>query len=429
MQILKFLDLFFGAFINVLLCLYIVNNLFINNKIKNVKKEYRYVFIISFIICIINMFNKYTFKIVLTSPFIVYLIKKVFCINYKKSILYCFISVICIFFSELIGSIIFFFIPFDYDFIFNNILGTTLGNIIIFIISYIILKIKIFKIIFNKLDNYFIRKKISLYIYLVIIILLSAIGHKNFFNVNTILDLVVNFIILVSFLIITFLLYKENLKYEELTEKYNDLFNFLEKFEKEIIEKRKIIHDFNNKLIIINGYLNNQIKLKEYVSEIIKEQKELKNNNFINNIDKLPLGIKGLIYYKFSQINKNIDLNINVKNSLKKFEKIPSKLNKEVLTIIGVIIDNSIEAVEKEKNKSINIEISCKKNLFFIKIENTCSRSTNINEINSVGYSTKGKNRGYGLSLINDITSKEDKIKYNVKIEKNIFTSEVIIKI
>ena len=277
--------------------------------------------------------------------------------------------------------------------------------------------------------KYYIKKRISIYIYIVIIIILSAIGYKNFFNVNTILDLVVNFIILVSFLIITFLLYKENLKYEELTEKYNDLFNFLEKFEKELIEKRKIIHDFNNKLIIINGYVNNQAKLKEYVSEIIKEQKELKNNNFINNIDKLPLGIKGLIYYKFSQINKNIDLNINVKNCLKKYEKISSKLNKDVLTIIGVIIDNSIEAVEKEKNKSINIEISCKKNLFFIKIENTCSRSTNINEINSVGYSTKGKNRGYGLSLINDIVSKEDKIKYNVNIENKIFTSEVIVKI
>lgn len=427
MQILKFLDLFFGAFINVLLCLYIVNNLFINNK--NIKKDYKYILITSLIITIINIFNKYTFKLLLTFPFIVYLIKKVFYINYKKSTVYSFIAVVCIFSSELIASIIFFFIPFDYDFIFNNILGTILGNIVIVIISYIILKINVLKIIFNKIFNYFVFKEFSVYIYLIIIILLNSITYKSIFKVNTLLDLFVNFIIYLSFILITFLLYKENLKYEELNEKYNDLFNFLEKFEKEIIEKRKIIHDFNNKLIIINGYVNNQVKLKEYISEIIKEQKELKNNNFINNIDKLPLGIKGLIYYKFSQINKNIDLNINVKNSLKKFEKIPSKLNKEVLTIIGVIIDNSIEAVEKERKKSINIEISCKKNSFLIKIENTCTRNININEINNVGYSTKGKNRGYGLSLINDITSKEDKIKYNVKIEKNIFTSEVIIKI
>lgn len=427
MQILKFLDLFFGAFINVLLCLYIVNNLFINNK--NIKKDYKYILITSLIITIINIFNKYTFKLLLTFPFIVYLIKKVFYINYKKSTVYSFIAVVCIFSSELIASIIFFFIPFDYDFIFNNILGTILGNIVIVIISYIILKINVLKIIFNKIFNYFVFKEFSVYIYLIIIILLNSITYKSIFKVNTLLDLLVNFIIYLSFILITFLLYKENLKYEELNEKYNDLFNFLEKFEKEIIEKRKIIHDFNNKLIIINGYVNNQVKLKEYISEIIKEQKELKNNNFINNIDKLPLGIKGLIYYKFSQINKNIDLNINVKNSLKKFEKIPSKLNKEVLTIIGVIIDNSIEAVEKERKKSINIEISCKKNSFLIKIENTCTRNININEINNVGYSTKGKNRGYGLSLINDITSKEDKIKYNVKIEKNIFTSEVIIKI
>lgn len=427
MQILKFLDLFFGAFINVLLCLYIVNNLFINNK--NIKKDYKYILITSLIITIINIFNKYTFKLLLTFPFIVYLIKKIFYINYKKSTVYSFIAVVCIFSSELIASIIFFFIPFDYDFIFNNILGTILGNIVIVIISYIILKINVLKIIFNKIFNYFVFKEFSVYIYLIIIILLNSITYKSIFKVNTLLDLLVNFIIYLSFILITFLLYKENLKYEELNEKYNDLFNFLEKFEKEIIEKRKIIHDFNNKLIIINGYVNNQVKLKEYISEIIKEQKVLKNNNFINNIDKLPLGIKGLIYYKFSQINKNIDLNINVKNSLKKFEKIPSKLNKEVLTIIGVIIDNSIEAVEKERKKSINIEISYKKNSFLIKIENTCTRNININEINSVGYSTKGKNRGYGLSLINDITSKEDKIKYNVKIEKNIFTSEVIIKI
>ena len=118
------------------------------------------------------------------------------------------------------------------------------------------------------------------------------------------------------------LYFKENMKSKEMSDKYNELLSTVDTFEKELITKRKIIHDFKNQLIVINGFADNPEKLKAYLSEIIKDQKNIPNSKLLLNVEKLPSGLKGLIYYKFSNLDSNINVSIDIKNSLKKYESI-----------------------------------------------------------------------------------------------------------
>lgn len=427
MQILKFLDLFFGAFINFVLCVYIIKKVFDLKFSVLIKKRMIYIFIVSLTICIINIINKYTFKMLFTLPITIYGIKKIYNLNYKDSILFTLSSVIYMIFGELLFGIILIIFPYDYNNTLYKLLGTTCGSIIVLLFTMPLIYIKKFKNLLNNLTIFLMKKQYYVFLFIVILFFCS-ISYKNVFNVKNILDSISNFLVFISFIFLFYMFISEILKFDNLSKQYNEMFKYLEKYEKELIEKRKIIHDYNNQLIIINGYINNPLKLKEYISEIINEQKELKNNKLIKNIDKLPTGIKGLIYFKISQLNENIIINLSVKNSLKKFEKLPAKINKDILKIIGILLDNALEAVEKENEKIIKICLSCKKNVFEFKITNSFTKKINANEIMNSGYSTKGKNRGYGLALVNEIVKKNGKIKYNYFIANQKFISELVVE-
>ena len=424
MQILKFLDLYFGAFINVYLCFYIIKNFYKIEIIKNKKTVFFVISIISFYISIINLFIKYTFKSILTFPIMVCGMVKIFKINYKEGLFYELISYLYMLSSEFIITIMIFTFNLNHCSWFVNIYGSIFANITVFIFTYILLKI-----VKISIDKKILLSERKLLLTLLLIITICIFSYKNIVSVNNIFDAIINIIMFIIFAILLLILYKENSNYNELIIKHNELIKFLEKYEKEVVDKRKIIHDFNNQLIIINGYIDNKKKLKEYIAEIIKEQKELKNNKFIKNIDKLPVGIKGLIYYKISQLNEKVSINLNVKNNLRKFEEIPSKYNKEILKIIGIILDNIIEAVEKENNKSIYIEMSLKQNQFILITKNYCTANINIRDIKKCGYSTKGENRGYGLSLVQDLLKKYKKINFEIDFKNNEFINKLIVNI
>ena len=65
-----------------------------------------------------------------------------------------------------------------------------------------------------------------------------------------------------------------------------------------------------------------------------------------------------------------------------------------------------------------------------ITITNTTDVSKiNINKINEKNYSSKGKNRGYGLYLVNKIVSSSENLEINQEILKNKFKTILSINI
>ena len=93
---------------------------------------------------------------------------------------------------------------------------------------------------------------------------------------------------------------------------------------------------------------------------------------------------------------------------------------------MGIVIDNAIEASSKTNNKYILIDIY-NDNGIVIEISNSFKGKVDINSINDKYYSTKGKNRGLGLFIINKLI-KSSNISYEQFINDSIFTTIIKIK-
>lgn len=425
MELSNMLDLFISALLSLIFSIFIVAKVFDKEIIKNKFKALG--IIIGFAICValINYYDRDKFKIVLTLPFLITSVKYVFDIKFDKALIYSVVSLAYLFIGELITGILFSILPIDYNYILKNIFGSALGSAIVLIFTLPVMYIRPIKTFVNNLSVKY--ENLSVLIFLVIGI--GSFWYMNSHAINDSFEFLINLFVLFLFFLMAILYFKENMKSKEMSDKYNELLSTVDTFEKELITKRKIIHDFKNQLIVINGYADNPEKLKAYLSEIIKDQRNIPNSKLLLNVEKLPSGLKGLIYYKFSNLDSNINVSIDIKNSLKKNESISPKLNKDCLKILGVFIDNAIEAVKNEKEKYINLEFIKQKEQIIITVRNTCTSRVNIKDLTKNGFTTKGKNHGYGLSLVSDIVRKDDSLDIKFECDDDIFSATLVIRL
>ena len=421
---INFINLFFGSLISVYFYIYFIRKVF-SQKIK-IKAIYIFILLIS--ITIINIYNKDIFKIFLTLPLLIIYFKFTMDIPIEKGFFYVVIATVYLFLGEILTGLIFSLSPKNYDFIFNNVMGKAMGSLLVTLLSMPFIHIKFISNIFKELEKKLnVKRAITLGI--IIITIIGAISYKNTHSISNISGYIMNTTLYLMALILIYIYFLEVHRSNLLEIEYINLIKYIEKYEKELEEKRKMIHDFNNQLIVINGYVDKENEhLKNYIKEIIKDQKNLKANKFINGLSNVPIGLKGLIYYKFVSIQGDINLYIESKN-MKKFEKLPPKLNKDILKIMGILIDNSIESIEKCSEKDITILMEIKKGLLKIEIDNSINSVVDIEKIANPGYSTKGKNRGYGLSIVHDISKSEKNIDISFSIKDSIFKTNINVKL
>ena len=389
--------------------------------IENKRKITIVLLVSSLLLAIINLFNKDVFKAIITLPVFIICIKEIFDLRIGKSITYVLITVFYLLIGEIITGVVFSVLKYEYQFTSNYILGRSFGNVAVIIFTTPFLYFKhLTKLVVNITNKINLDSKKSRIIFITVV---SAIVYKNAREIQDIVMLLMNVIIIISIMTIIYLLYKEQQKSKEIEENYNALFTYLEKYEKEIVEKRKIIHDYKNQLIVINGYIDDKVKLKEYISEIIKEQKSVIDNKMVRNIDKLPSGLKGLVYYKLANLDNKILVDLSVSGEIKKFNNIEPKKSKDILKIIGVLLDNAIEAVEIADEKYIELNFDIKNNKLKFELLNSYKGNVTIKNVLTAGFSTKGNNRGYGIPLIKDIVNKNKDFELDLKTKDNIFTA------
>lgn len=231
--------------------------------------------------------------------------------------------------------------------------------------------------------------------------------------------------------LILFIIIKSEGKTQKLKEEYKQMLNYVTKYEKIITEQGKNNHEFKNQLMVIKGYalMNNNKKLVEYIDSVINDSKKMQNSYLISQLNKFPDGgIKGLLYYKLSTIEEEkIKYEITVDNGVKsKFKGINTNMYKDITKILGVIIDNSIDAAKKSKKREILIIVNKLKNGVIFNISNSYEGIINIEKIGT-GYTTKGKGHGYGLKLVNDILSNNQNLKLENEVNQNFFINKFTI--
>ena len=196
--------------------------------------------------------------------------------------------------------------------------------------------------------------------------------------------------------------------------------------EKNNNEIKKFKHDFNNIILGLDGYINNddfnKEKLKKYFNSTIMT---FNNNIELNDIVIAKLNsikvssLKSLITNKVLMAqNNNIDVDINIQGEIHDFYTDEMQLSR----ILGILLDNAIEAsLELTDDKKIEVNIIQIDKTTDIQISNTFNNTgTPITDFNKEGFSTKGTNRGLGLSSAHEIANKLNML-LNTEIDGNTF--------
>lgn len=282
---------------------------------------------------------------------------------------------------------------------------------------------KISQKIVNKINNL----KYILIILVISLIFLIVIDYKFISSISKSIYFS-NLLILICFIVITCIAINSYFKVKEEMEKEEALLNFMSKYEKIIEENRINKHEMLNNLLILKSIDD---KNSDEFNETLNDLIDLYNNKSykMKNIYKLPAGLKGVFYYKLSTLKENnFNININVSKQLSNLLK---KLNHKeyviLCKIVGIILDNAIEASEESKEKMIGVDVYKEKDSIIIMIINSCKKKVNINKVSNINYSTKGKGRGLGLYIANNILKNSTNIKMEQSVNNNIFETKIII--
>lgn len=194
---------------------------------------------------------------------------------------------------------------------------------------------------------------------------------------------------------------------------------------------RAFKHDFNNILQVLGGYIQaeNYEQLKIYYQKMMKETNENKISEYFRKMINQNPAIFKLISNKYElATEKNINMNIEIMCNLR---EIKNDIY-EVTRILGILLDNAIEAAnECEEKKEVYVQVIKNSNLNqnIIIIENTyINKNINLRDIYKKNFTTKEKNSGLGLWKVQKIVSKTKSLKLNTFKGENYFRQSLTVQ-
>ncbi|MBU5214219.1 sensor histidine kinase [Heyndrickxia oleronia] len=163
-------------------------------------------------------------------------------------------------------------------------------------------------------------------------------------------------------------------------------------------------HEFANKLYVLSGMLQLH-QYDEALSFIQNEAAVHRNQNQILFQQIVDSKVQAILIGKIGKASeKKVKFTIDSSSSL---QPLPKQIGlAQLISVLGNIIDNAFEAVSTSTKKEITFFTTDVGNDIVFEIDDTGNgiRVEDIKHIFHRGYTTKkGKNRGYGLSIVKEI--------------------------
>ncbi len=186
-------------------------------------------------------------------------------------------------------------------------------------------------------------------------------------------------------------------------------------------------HDFDNIVTTIGGYVktNDMEGLKSYYSQLEEDCQKV-NNLYLLNPDVINNhGVYNLLTAKYNEaIEKGIKVNLTFFIDL---NNLHMKVY-EFTRILGILLDNAIEAASECNEKVLNISFrtNSKNNVNIIQIENTYSnKDVDIDNIFNKGISGKENHTGLGLWEVREILKKNNNINLHTSKTDEYFSQQL----
>lgn len=435
---LKVIDYVLSGALMSGLVLYMLSKLS-GNKINYKSYKTYYVFVLLGIVQQLNYrFTNGYIKIILITIFVIFLYYYFFKKDKKESVVTTIFIQLIIMVSEFIFS---FFMIMILGTKFSKIMnsyansGMFIFNLIIAIISIVFTNFKLVNKLYSCLLSLTNRLKEKNIIILMVfmMITINIIYASTFYKMNSVYLLLINIILLLIYLYIVIKILNEKDRYIRINCKYNVTISSLHEL-RDVVGILKIKgHENHNQLKTIRDMIKKKDKkVIEYIDTILgdklEEDEKLRiETSIISNSE-----ISSLVYSKMITMKNNgINASIQVDKALGKLNlyDLDDIMTIYICKIIGVWLDNAIEAVSNAEYK--NIEMHMYVDLdgdLNISVSNNYEGEVDLDSINKVGYTTKGNEHGYGLSLVKDIISKNKKFIVNTKFTNEIFNQNLKIK-
>ena len=409
-------------------------NLFtsILNLPSSTNKKTLYVILISIISLITLNIIQNPFNVVLNYLFTILFI----CILFKCSFFKGFIATIS---TVLIFGIVGFLITNPFLYIFN-ISSEELNSIPIYKLGYLalmyiiialiilFLKHKYHKIILTDVLDKKTKSIIILnFVFGIIILLIQTFSFYYYTNDFPIILSFLTFISILGYLIFSIYSLTKiiNLslttKKLETSEEYNNTLRILHD------NVRGFKHDFDNIVTTIGGYIrtNDMEGLKQYYLQLEDDCQRVNNLYILNPSVVNNDGIYNLIMKKYHEAEeKDIKVNISFLLDL-------STLNMKIYEfarILGILLDNAIEASSECEEKIINLTFrnDSKNSRQLIIVENTYkNKDVDTHKIFEKGVSGKENHTGLGLWEVNKILNKNKNITLFTTKNDQFFTQQL----
>ena len=419
----------------LILTLYLFGRIIIvNRRHKNIMIDV--LILLAFILLNILVF-KYTtstIKTIITCLLYASLFFSIFKIKLSKSIFTSIVYVILLVIPDLlILSTAIYILGVSKEYYYSDFASSLLGNISVclclVIITYVLKKP------LKKLINYNLSTNKKIIVMSSITLVMLAIFFYNLIKTFEFNNNIITYLAIIVMLICILLyLFKQKIENEKISKKYDELLDVMKSYESDIEEQRTLRHETKNEFATIKCKLQDKEDSKiiiKYIDSVIGEKEKAGSIKY-SKFKYLPSnGLKGFFYYKFIEAEKKgIDVSINISKQIENsfLKDIETKDFKDLARIIGVYLDNAIEASSISEDKKLGIEMYLIKEKIEIIITNTFNNKINLDKIGKESFSTKGKHRGHGLLLVNKILSENNMFEAKNEIRGNIYIQSLKIK-
>ena len=190
---------------------------------------------------------------------------------------------------------------------------------------------------------------------------------------------------------------------------------------------RAFKHDFANIISGIGGYVetDDMEGLKKYYKQLLQDCNQVNNLGSLNPDSINSPAVYAVLankYYKADSAGIKISL-----DSFIDFNHLYMGIY-EFTIILGILMDNAIEAASECDNKYIHVEIrnDDSRNRQLLIVENTFkNKDINVDKIYEKGYSTKPHNTGLGLWEVEKILKKNKNVTRFTSKDGDLFKQQI----